>query len=309
MECVIDKYFCLIVDRLEFSLFGTGDEARLEHNQPQQPSLVTRANVIYHDFVNELELQTFFGLLFNILLLAILFVYVPRNFTMCWSCSSSITVWIGIMSFLSTLVIIPKIIILRKLLWIEEESDQSRVNLHLWTFLRCKAFKFNSKVDRVILGTYLVGVLLFKWITISTNECENLLGLVAFLLICFLLTIVLSFWKLLESLTSSLKFENIIRFLKKTFKRDVQALELIKYKEYQRRFALRSDDTCSICYEIYTEENVLRIMKCSGAHAYHKECIDKWLNKSERCPQCNLSALKKGEAQIQAPNLNQEYMA
>lgn len=309
MTSIIDQYFCLIVDRLESSLFGRTDQTQ-EQTLLQQPSITARTNPVHYEFLNQLQLQTFFGLLFNIFLFVILFVYIPKNHSMCWACSPPITVWIGTMSFLSTIVIIPKIIILRKLFRIEEEPDRSQANFYLLTFFRSKAYKFNSKMDKAILVTYLIGVLLFNWAKISSKGCEDLLGLVAFLLICFLLTIVLSFWKILDTVSSSLRFENLQCLIKRSLKGSFQSLETMKYKEYQRKFTVRDDKMCSICYEVYNDESLLRITKCSGAHAYHKECIDKWLQKSERCPQCNLSAMKKNdEDHSQVQTINQEYMA
>jgi hypothetical protein len=41
--------------------------------------------------------------------------------------------------------------------------------------------------------------------------------------------------------------------------------------------------TCSICLETI-ENNYNILYKCF--HKFHKECIDRWLNKNKTCPYC-----------------------
>tara|TARA_B110000285_G_scaffold211634_1_gene254478 strand:- start:130 stop:384 length:255 start_codon:yes stop_codon:yes gene_type:complete len=43
---------------------------------------------------------------------------------------------------------------------------------------------------------------------------------------------------------------------------------------------------CSICFDKITGEEQ-SVLKCD--HTFHKECIDKWFEKSHRCPLCRNS--------------------
>ena len=43
---------------------------------------------------------------------------------------------------------------------------------------------------------------------------------------------------------------------------------------------------CSICFDKITGEDQ-SVLKCD--HTFHKECIDKWFEKSHRCPLCRNS--------------------
>ena len=43
---------------------------------------------------------------------------------------------------------------------------------------------------------------------------------------------------------------------------------------------------CSICLEKISDE-YQSVLKCD--HTFHKECIDKWFEKSHRCPLCRNS--------------------
>ena len=43
---------------------------------------------------------------------------------------------------------------------------------------------------------------------------------------------------------------------------------------------------CSICFDKISDEEH-SVLKCD--HTFHKECIDKWFEKSHRCPLCRNS--------------------
>jgi hypothetical protein len=44
-----------------------------------------------------------------------------------------------------------------------------------------------------------------------------------------------------------------------------------------------NDETCSICYEKFNDLEAVKL-KCD--HIFHKECIEKWVEKSGTCPLC-----------------------
>ena len=48
-------------------------------------------------------------------------------------------------------------------------------------------------------------------------------------------------------------------------------------------FKCESDDNCAICQE-GMKDNEVRKVGCN--HMYHKECIDKWFERSNTCPVC-----------------------
>ena len=44
--------------------------------------------------------------------------------------------------------------------------------------------------------------------------------------------------------------------------------------------------TCMICLEEYKAGDVVKTLPC--LHYFHVSCIDKWLNKNEKCPECRI---------------------
>lgn len=60
-----------------------------------------------------------------------------------------------------------------------------------------------------------------------------------------------------------------------------------KEKNFQRFFIDESnieitENFCSICLEEITDNH--KVLTCN--HCYHKDCIIKWLNNKEECPNC-----------------------
>uniref|UniRef100_A0A6B2LBF7 RING-type domain-containing protein n=1 Tax=Arcella intermedia TaxID=1963864 RepID=A0A6B2LBF7_9EUKA len=48
-------------------------------------------------------------------------------------------------------------------------------------------------------------------------------------------------------------------------------------------------DSCVVCLDAFIVEQQIKKLQCN--HAYHSECIDKWLEKSRFCPVCNQEVL------------------
>lgn len=46
---------------------------------------------------------------------------------------------------------------------------------------------------------------------------------------------------------------------------------------------------CSICLEPLKKEELLIKLQCD--HVFHKDCIDEWIEKNHKCPNCNRSTL------------------
>ncbi len=46
------------------------------------------------------------------------------------------------------------------------------------------------------------------------------------------------------------------------------------------------NETCSICKELYTENEEIVLLGCN--HKFHYNCINKWINDNISCPLCRL---------------------
>ncbi|KAG5515082.1 hypothetical protein RHGRI_036205 [Rhododendron griersonianum] len=50
------------------------------------------------------------------------------------------------------------------------------------------------------------------------------------------------------------------------------------------------ESECSICLGLFEDEEIVKVLpKCQ--HAYHSECVDKWLSARSSCPLCRASLL------------------
>ena len=65
----------------------------------------------------------------------------------------------------------------------------------------------------------------------------------------------------------------------------------IKYKRIHS-----TDDVCTICIEnLETNE---KIIKLNCEHMFHPNCIKPWIDKHERCPNCNSDIFDNTESQL-----------
>lgn len=62
--------------------------------------------------------------------------------------------------------------------------------------------------------------------------------------------------------------------------RDIDRLPTMTF-----RAGMTCEPSCVICLSDFTTGDTLRRMECM--HVFHKECVDKWLQQSKKCPSCN----------------------
>ncbi|KIP03742.1 hypothetical protein PHLGIDRAFT_31661 [Phlebiopsis gigantea 11061_1 CR5-6] len=64
----------------------------------------------------------------------------------------------------------------------------------------------------------------------------------------------------------------------------IKASDLSRYEE-EGRIASNCVDRCLVCLDDYEPDHDVRVMTCR--HAFHKECVDKWLTVGRNnCPAC-----------------------
>ena len=78
-------------------------------------------------------------------------------------------------------------------------------------------------------------------------------------------------------------FENYsIENKKKVTKKELKNFEISKYQD--RKDVINSE-FCTICYDKFEDDNLIRVLKCK--HYFHNKCIEKWLIECENtCPIC-----------------------
>lgn len=67
---------------------------------------------------------------------------------------------------------------------------------------------------------------------------------------------------------------------------------ILPYTPEEREFHRKEGDAltrCSICLEDFSEGEMITVLSCDRNHAFHQNCIDKWLNTQSTCPVCRTS--------------------
>ena len=49
----------------------------------------------------------------------------------------------------------------------------------------------------------------------------------------------------------------------------------------------KSESSCSVCYDQYCKNEIIRILPCK--HFFHYRCLKPWFKKSNLCPVCRLN--------------------
>ncbi|CAF0746455.1 unnamed protein product [Brachionus calyciflorus] len=139
---------------------------------------------------------------------------------------------------------------------------------------------YNIKIPAVFVG-HSTGIQILKYYTYENGTYVNissdsdisyfLIPFVSVVCVCFLTAVCIFSIKLIL---------HCRKIRKNRFPRS--ALKKIPTKKYQKTDKY---DTCPICLNEYEEGVKIRILPCE--HAYHIECIDKWLLRNNRlCPVC-----------------------
>lgn len=288
LESSLKEHLNQIMDKLEDVLFN--DNINLPANQFRhfQSLFSTESYLFSADLLKFFKQEIFVGFAFNVLLFHILFFYLPGNLEMCWMCNKVMTCWLVLLGIMNVALIIPKVFLIRKLLRIEEATDIYMANYALWIFFKARVYQFNIIMSRYIFCAYIVGLFLFVFTNGEVKQCEQFYGLMTFLFGSFALRAIFGFLKFIQNVSASHEIEALATLFNGMSTKEIQSLQVMKIDEYNAKYK-KDDEDCPICYMKYGESDEVRVMECKGCHAYHKKCVDEWLVKSKRCPQCRSS--------------------
>ena len=74
-----------------------------------------------------------------------------------------------------------------------------------------------------------------------------------------------------------------IELFNKTRNQYILELDEFQFKHLKKYSALK-EDKCPICLQKYKGADIIKEFPCK--HIFHKNCIFKWLKKSNKCPLC-----------------------
>ena len=79
------------------------------------------------------------------------------------------------------------------------------------------------------------------------------------------------------------EYMNENELFKEKKKKFILELDEFQFKHLEKYSALK-EEKCPICLQKYKGADMIKEFPCK--HIFHKECIFKWLNKSNVCPLC-----------------------
>ncbi len=246
-------------------------------------TLICHPNLLYRYLKSELKTSLYYNSVYPILL----FWYLPLFLQISYETDRFLTFWLIILSFLNILVILPKILILKKLSCFVLTEDRINLSRSLWLLIRCKVYSFMTQTSQITFFLYLTGVFRIWQLYIRKDIYEgpdnHFIAICSVILLGFIFRMTLSF----------IKFNFIFhpRILEKDeglLKGDLKAMKVEEYShEIIEKF--KDKNECAICCEDFKLKEKIRIMSCSGKHLFHVECIDKWLSAKKTCPTCNFN--------------------
>lgn len=283
MEYVFYKYFDGIIDRIERCLFGFTSDTFQFHDRDYCPSIVKQVTTSDPDFLDHLDLEVFFYFLCNVIGFSVTlpsFLFIHHSWMLYFLGLLILTIHL--------MIIIAKLILLRRVFIIRECSNQAVANQRLWTFFHSKAFSFNKNASNIIFIVYIISFVLLLFVKANPDDSKNFLKLLSLLL---LFSAFSRLWGFATKSTHYQGSEALFQLTEKRFTQSIHSLEVMTYIKYSKQHLRIISNTCSICFEDYDGNNLLRVMQCPASHAFHKICIDKWLVDNSICPVCRENVL------------------
>lgn len=62
--------------------------------------------------------------------------------------------------------------------------------------------------------------------------------------------------------------------------------------KHANKYIEKIEDTCAICLEKFKRTDIVKEFKCEK-HVFHKDCLKKWLKKSNKCPLCKFDIMEE----------------
>ncbi|PWA98852.1 zinc finger, RING/FYVE/PHD-type [Artemisia annua] len=131
--------------------------------------------------------------------------------------------------------------------------------------------------------------------TDSISKLTPVIALVVGLLLCIGLTLICVILVYINCchISNSIRLENLgnlPRARSKSSGIDKKIIESLPHFKFSTLKGLKNGLECSVCLAAFEDVEVLRMLpKCK--HAFHIECIDKWLEKNSSCPLCRFKVV------------------
>jgi len=255
-------------------------------------------------FINYVKFEYSVSIFYNLMMALSTLFYVYSRFYRIWSCDWCTTVWLLLVSSIKILETLPKGILIYQTVRIGiYNTDPIICSRRLMHMTRSNVFFYNTVLGYSLLISYTAFFLLMKK-SGSCDKAQHFYYNVNMLVWGFFLRLIISF------------INYYFHFKYGVNEADIANTEL--YTDYQNRVSPdvlnliethnltkeniedylplneeKERDVCCICMNIFSLDEMIRILPCNRKHIFHKCCIDKWLGKNKACPTCRKEISKK----------------
>lgn len=270
--------------------------------QPQENDYFPNPFIdLMHDrpiaFLNFIQKEIKLAAFYNFFFLFFMIFIIPSQINFYMQCSILTTLNLFLICFINTLVLPSKYLILKKLREIKltlNVEELGPMNLRVFNFFYSRILNINSKISKVLMGSYISCFYTFSvHIDKSNPSCEAGVGLYdvgVFLTVGFAIKLFVTYYRF-----KNLYFKRYLgygRISQKELNR--MKIENINNEEFLQKIK-EKEEKCVICWEDYRINDEIRYMNCDGQHYFHQLCVDQWLNKYSRCPMCNKTFFEEEE--------------
>lgn len=174
--------------------------------------------------------------------------------------------------------LLPKYLVYDNLRQIDRSQSNANIRVSLISIFRKRFYSYNIKISVLNVSSYCISLpfSVYLWQQ-GIAECSNLLIFISIYVIRLFYNIYRYNKYFLQESDAPITAENPFGFVELNYSKE-------KLKECHPR--LVEDDVCSICMAEYEDNDVLLLFSCTGGHYFHRDCINKWMDRSASCPLC-----------------------
>lgn len=177
--------------------------------------------------------------------------------------------------------LLPKYLVFSKLQQINHRLSNSDIRVALMSIFRKRYYSYNIKISVLNVSCYCLSLpfSVYLWQK-GVPECSILLVFALIYVVRLFYNIYRYNKYFLQISQASVTAENPYGFIEIAYRKE----------QLQEAHPRLVGEICSICMADYEEGDTVLLFSCAGSHYFHRDCINKWMDRSASCPMCKHGA-------------------